>query len=52
MLELAKGKYAVEVGGKAELVNVLEVVRTAVENGELDAAIENAARKLRDGFAR
>lgn len=52
VLELAKGKYAVEVGGKAELVNVLEVVRTAVENGELDAAIENAARKLRDGFAR
>lgn len=52
VLELAKGKYAVEVPGKAELVNVLEVVRTAVENGELDSAIENAARKLRDGFAR
>ena len=52
VLELAKGKYAVEVADKTELVNVLEVVRTAVESGELDTAIENAARKLRDGFAR
>jgi hypothetical protein len=52
VLELAKGKYAVEVADKSELVNVLEVVRTAVENGELDTAIENAANKLRDGFAR
>lgn len=52
VLELAKGKYAVEVADKTELVNVLEVVRTAVENGELDTAIDNAARKLRDGFAR
>lgn len=52
MLELAKGKYAVEVADKSELVNVLEVVRSAVVNGELDSAIDNAARKLRDGFAR
>lgn len=52
VLELAKGKYAVEVADKADLVNVLEVVRTAVENGELDTAIENAAKKLREGFAR
>ena len=52
VLELAKGKYAVEVADKSEIVNVLEVVRTAVENGELDAAIDNAAKKLRDGFAK
>jgi hypothetical protein len=52
VLELAKGKYAVEVADKADLINTLEVVRTAVDNGELDAAIENAAKKLRDGFAR
>lgn len=52
VLELAKGKYAVEVADKSELVNVLEVVRSAVVNGELDSAIDNAARKLRDGFAR
>jgi hypothetical protein len=52
VLELAKGKYAVEVADKTQVVNVLEVVRTAVVSGELDAAIENAARKLRDGFAK
>jgi hypothetical protein len=52
VLELAKGKYAVEVADKADLINTLEVVRTAVESGELVAAIENAAKKLRDGFAR
>lgn len=52
VLELAKGKYAVEVADKSALVNVLEVVRTAVVNGELDTAIDNAASKLRDGFAR
>ena len=50
VLELAKGKYAVEVAEKNDLVEVLDVVRTAVNNGELDAAIENAAKKLRDGF--
>lgn len=50
VLELAKGKYAIEVGGEKDLVNVLEVVKTAVLSGELDAAIENAANKLRDGF--
>ena len=50
VLELAKGKYAIEVGGEKDLVNVLEVVKTAVLGGELDAAIENAANKLRDGF--
>jgi hypothetical protein len=52
VLELAKGKYAVEVAARSDVVNVLEVVKTAVENGELDVAIENAAKKLRDGFAK
>ncbi|PUE25244.1 DUF6641 family protein [Limnohabitans sp. Jir72] len=52
VLELAKGKYAVEVSAKSEIVSVLEVVKTAVENGDLDAAIENAAKKLRDGFGK
>lgn len=52
VLELAKGKFAVEVAGNGELVNVLEIIKHAVLNGELDAAIENAAKKLRDGFAK
>ena len=52
VLELAKGKYAIEVGVEKELVNVLEVVKTAVLNGELDTAIDNAANKLRDVFGK
>jgi len=52
VLELAKGKFAVEVSGSSEIVNVLEIVKTAVLNGELDAAIDNAAKKLRDGFGK
>jgi hypothetical protein len=52
VLELAKGKFAVEVAAEKELVPTLEVVKSAVEAGELDNAIENAAGKLRDGFSK
>lgn len=52
VLELAKGKYAVEVGAEKDLVNVLDVIKTAVINGELDVAIDSAANKLRDGFSK
>ncbi len=51
VLELAKGKVAVEVGTEKELVPTLELIKTAVLNGELDTQIEAAALKLRDGFA-
>jgi hypothetical protein len=50
VLELAKGKHAVEVGAERDLVGVLDVIKTAVLAGELDTAIENAANKLRNGF--
>lgn len=52
VLELAKGKFAVEVAAEKELVPTLEVVKSAVEAGELDTAIENAAGKLREGFSK
>ena len=52
LLELAKGKYAIEVATPAELVDTLEIVRTAVENGELDDAIDSAANKLKSGFSK
>jgi hypothetical protein len=52
VLELAKGKCAIEVATDKELVNVLEVVNVAVLNGELDTAIDNASVKLREGFAK
>jgi len=51
-LELAKGKFAVEIASEKELVTTLEVVKSAVEAGELDTAIESAAGTLRDGFSK
>jgi hypothetical protein len=50
-LEIAKGKVAIEVASAADLVSVLDVVITAVQAGELDAQMEAASTKLRDGFA-
>lgn len=52
LLELAKGKWAVEVGGEKDLVPTLELLKGAVLAGELDAQIEAASNKLRDGFGR
>lgn len=52
LLELSRGKYAIEVATPAELVDTLEIVRTAVANGELDDAIDSAANKLRSGFSK
>lgn len=52
LLELAKGKWAVEVAAEKDVAGVLEVIKTAVLAGELDAAIENAANKLREGFGK
>ena len=50
LLELAKGKWAVEVGTDKDLVSVLETLKAAVLEGELDAQIDAAANKLRAGF--
>jgi hypothetical protein len=41
LLELAKGKNAVEVNTADELINVLGTLKSAVENGELDTQINN-----------
>jgi len=50
VLELAKGKYAVEVATANDLVSTLQIIKDAVEIGELDNAIDFAANKLRNGF--
>ena len=50
LLELAKSKWAVEVGTDKDLVGVLEVVKSAVLAGDLDAQIDAASDKLREGF--
>lgn len=50
VLELGKGKFAVEVATEKDLLFTLEIIKSAVLAGELDAAIDSAAGKLRDGF--
>lgn len=51
-LELAKGKATVEVGAADHLVGILEIIKHAVETGELDQQIESASTVLRTGFKR
>lgn len=45
-----KGKNAIEVASGDELLKALEVLKTAVEQGELDAQIEVVSGALRSGF--
>jgi Na+-translocating ferredoxin:NAD+ oxidoreductase RnfC subunit len=52
LLELAKGKFAVEIASDKELVPTLEVIKAAVLDGQLDSAIDAASNKLRAGFAK
>ncbi len=52
VLEIAKGKFAVEVVSQSELVATLELLKSAVLAGELDSQIEQAALRLRDAFAK
>ena len=49
-LELGKGKTAVEIANPSELVNTLDVLIIATQNAELDAQIDTASNKLREGF--
>ena len=51
-IELAKGKSTVEIVNMDQLVPTLELIKRAVEEGELDAQIEVAAIKLREGFSK
>jgi hypothetical protein len=50
VIELAKGKNAVEVGNVDDLITTLALIKDAVDAGELDDAINAASSKLRDGF--
>jgi len=47
-----KGKTAVEVASGDELIKTLELIKSAVEAGELDGQLESAGLKLRDGFVK
>lgn len=52
LIELAKGKTTIEVANADELLKVLDIVKVAVIDGELDAQIEAASGQLRAGFKR
>jgi hypothetical protein len=52
VLELAKGKNAIELSTGDELISTLVLLKDAVIAGELDEAINNASDKLRAGFGK
>ena len=52
VLDLGKGKTAVEVATAEDLIKTLEVIKAAVEAGELDTQIEAASGAVRAGFGR
>jgi hypothetical protein len=52
VLELAKGKNAVELGSGEELIAALHSLKAAALAGELDLQIEAASGALRAGFVK
>jgi hypothetical protein len=52
LIELAKGKYSIEVTDESALISALEMVKQAVEAGELDAQINSASEHARRAFER
>ena len=52
LIELAKGKHSVECESAQGLVKALEAIKSAVEQGELDAQIANASGALKAGFCK
>ncbi len=52
VIELAKGKYSIEVTDELALIDALEMVKQAVEAGELDAQINTASEQARRVFER
>ena len=51
-LEIAKGKPSVEVDNPNALIKALEMIKHAVEVGELDEQIEEASTHLRSRFTK
>lgn len=51
-IEIVKGKNAIEVSGMDDLIATMEVIKQAVNAGELDTQIEQASGALRAGFAK
>nr|WP_307789184.1 DUF6641 family protein [Janthinobacterium sp. NKUCC06_STL] len=51
-LELSKGKVAIELASRADVIPTLETLKAAVSAGELDAQIEVMSGSLRKVFAK
>ena len=50
LIHLAKDKTAVELSTKDDLIKTLEIIKSAIEIGELDKEIDEASVNLRAGF--
>jgi hypothetical protein len=50
VIEIAKGKTAVELASEKDLVTTFEILRSAVNEGELDSQIEAVAGAVKAGF--
>jgi hypothetical protein len=49
-LEIVEGKNAIETDSIADVITSLQVIRTAVDAGELDKRIKAVTNKVKDGF--
>ena len=52
VLEMKKGLPSIELASRDQLITTLEMVKRAVESGELDKEIEAASGELRANFGR
>jgi hypothetical protein len=49
-LEIVEGKNAIETDSIADVITSLQVIRAAVDSGELDKRIEAVTNKVKEGF--
>jgi len=52
VLELAKGKNSAEISSPTELINALNVIKQAVDGGQLDSQIEQISKSVRARFVK
>jgi hypothetical protein len=50
VIELSKGKTAIELANQDDLLKALDIIKNAVLSGELDSQIEQASGQLRAAF--
>ena len=51
VLEISKGKNAIETAGVAEVITSLQLLKAAVDAGELDAQMEALSGAVAEAFA-